>query len=611
MSSVLKHIGCGLFILWQSYALAQDLEVTHGPMLGKVSHNSMGIWVRTSGQGVVFVKYGPEGQLNDSVAISTSIEHDLTGWARISGLESNTTYYYQVGNTLSSFKTLPDTSDYLDSVHNRKGLFNFSFEFGSCNYRRPERVAKYDMPAYLTMNRLVAGKVDFAIQNGDFIYERGRGYPVEEWAREVGIGQNQYPDLVQLAPSVVGVWENYKMYLEDSKALIEWHSRVPSMFTMDDHEIVNDVYGTGEIGRVHRKPVFRDIATQAWYDYVGWSNPDPYDQKIHFGMASLKKGEDILIDRNADFLEHNFDLAVNLHVHWGGIEAGSRGDQYDELPGDANAGVYEIVEVLDQNRLRIYPPARASKQSAYSIGRQLYTKLTISNAEFYILDTRMNRGMHDVNEPDKPGLSMLGNKQKEWLKQSMRESKADFHFVVSSVNLMVPHRGSLLKGVLKNKDDAWTVFLDEREELINFWDSLNAPVFVLTADLHNSFVSKITDNVWEFASSPHSSKNHMASHEGGRAANGVQQFDVRPFEMRWSTFFLDDTDKEALWQPTYCVVRVNNVFNNPTEVGKERWVAYPHPQVIFQYYSGNTGDLLYAEAISTIGFDREADPIKK
>ena len=45
------------------------------------------------------------------------------------------------------------------------------------------------------------------------------------------------------------------------------------------------------------------------------------------------------------------------------------------------------------------------------------------------------------------------------------------------------------------------------------------------------------------------------------------------------------------------VVQVNNVFNNPVEEGEDRWVKFPHPQIIFQYYSGWTGKLLYAESI--------------
>jgi hypothetical protein len=33
------------------------------------------------------------------------------------------------------------------------------------------------------------------------------------------------------------------------------------------------------------------------------------------------------------------------------------------------------------------------------------------------------------------------------------------------------------------RDDAWTSFVEEQKEMIDFWDSLGKPVFVLTWDL--------------------------------------------------------------------------------------------------------------------------------
>ena len=41
----------------------------------------------------------------------------------------------------------------------------------------------------------------------------------------------------------------------------------------------------------------------------------------------------------------------------------------------------------------------------------------------------------------------------------------------------------------------------------------------------------------------------------------------------------------------------NNVYNNPIEPDGTRWIAYPRPQVIFQYYHGKTGHLAYAESV--------------
>ena len=54
---------------------------------------------------------------------------------------------------------------------------------------------------------------------------------------------------------------------------------------------------------------------------------------------------------------------------------------------------------------------------------------------------------------------------------------------------------------------------------------------------------------------------------------------------------------DGLEKPVYCVVQVNNAFRNPTETGGSRWVAYPRPQVVFQWHSGLTGELLYAESV--------------
>jgi hypothetical protein len=59
----------------------------------------------------------------------------------------------------------------------------------------------------------------------------------------------------------------------------------------------------------------------------------------------------------------------------------------------------------------------------------------------------------------------------------------------------------------------------------------------------------------------------------------------------------DEVPPELNRQPVYTVVQVNNVFNNPLQKDKDRWVKFPHPQIVFQYYDGFTGNLLYAESI--------------
>lgn len=589
----------------------EPVVITHGPILGAVTAGSMSIWARTSRAGEFNVRYGlnPDRLDRAGKSATTTVEHDNTAVVRLADLAPDTRYYYEVyvgrplGNAPTSrkgsFRTLPDPAGLKTAQHNPDGLFNFSFEFACGNNQDPKGGLGPSLPGFDTLLRDVKDRVHFAILNGDWLYETARDYSPAAWRRQVAIPDGENPSVVRIAPTITGVWENYKTYLSDADNLAEWHRNVASYYTFDDHEILNDVYGSGTAGYRNRRAVFRDIAVRAWYDYLGWANPVAHHRPIQFGQAEMTAGSDVLVDRQADFTKIDFAHGVNLHVHWGTPDAGVRDIAAGDVEGgDPNANVYDVLGVLDQHRLRVHPAAAATRTSSYSIGRCSYGTFKVSNCRFFLLDTRSHRQLHDIRQPAKKGLSMLGAAQRDWLLNWMKKGDADFYFVVSSVNFMIPHvggGGASFDAAMK--DDAWTVFLDEREQLIEFWDSLTQPVFVLTGDLHNSFVVKITENVWEFASGPHNSVNHRPEDEGNRPVNGPFQYGPRACDIRWSTTALGDIPRGHRMFPHFCVVQINNVFNNPLQRGGTRWVAYPRPHVVFQFYDALTGELRYAEAI--------------
>jgi alkaline phosphatase D len=588
---------------------AASPAITHGPMLGRVTDATIRVWARTSQPGEFEFRYGTDtARLTQrSVKINTTLDHDLTAWAELTGLKPRTTYHVQAfiegqpSGAVATFHTLPSADSVRNPEHNPKGLFNFRFEFGSCANQNPEHGIGPSLPAYTTMNRELAGKVDFAIMNGDWLYEELRDYPAVLWAERHGVPGWKSPAVVRNAPTIVGVWENYKLYLDRAANLTEWHRRVPSLFTFDDHELVNDLRGAATIGLRERRAVFRDIGVQAWFDYLGWANPTETRQPVHFGRAQLKASSEILYDPDADFSGIEWKDTATLHIHWGTTNAGVNDMKFDTEKGDPNAGVYEVREVIDKNRLRIRPLPVADGAPNYSIGRHSYGKLRVANCEFFLLDCKTHREMHDPKNPSKRGLTLLGTAQRDWLLKSMAASDADFFLVVSTVPFMIPHDGAGGFEMAAGKDEAWTALLDEREKLIKAWDRLQKPVFVLTGDLHNSFAIKITDRVWEFCSGPHNSVNHVpALDEGKRPATGLYKSGPRTCDIRWSSYILPDLARPQRMYPHYATVQVNNVFNMPKELGGERWVAYPHPQVIFQYFDGRTGELRYAEAI-TVG----------
>lgn len=590
--------------------LADGNHVTHGPMLGLVTDSTVRVWARTHQPGEFMVRYGANPEKLDrlSKAVATVAEHDHTGWVELTDLEPNSVYHYQIylgenpSGPAGRFRTLPSAEASRNSEHNPRGLFNFRFQFGSCANQSPKNGIGPSLPTHATMLRELPDKVHFSIMNGDFIYEEHRSMPVADWLTQTGLTPEQAPEIVKLAPNIPGLWENYKTYLSRGQNMAAWQRNMPTVFTFDDHELVNDIRGCGTIGFRERRAVFRDIGIRAWDDYAGWANPRASAVPAHFGSATLKKGGDMLIDESADFTKLDFAQLANLHVHWGTISAGEDDIRFDkEPPANPNAGVYGIVEVIDAHRLRITPAAVADSSGSYSIGRRSYGKFTVSNCDYFLLDLKTHREMHDPKNPSKAGLTMLGKEQKAWLLDEMRRSRSDFFFVVSSVNYMIPHDGAGGHEFAEGKDEAWTSLISEREEMIAAFDALKKPVFILTADLHNSFAIKITDRVWEFSSGPLNSVNHVpANDEGGRPATGLYRSGPRECDIRWSSYILPDLERSQRLYPYYCVVQVNNVFNMPKVLGDKRWVAYPHPQAVFQYFDGRTGEFQYAEAVSTV-----------
>ncbi|MEE2641853.1 MAG: metallophosphoesterase family protein [Planctomycetota bacterium] len=575
-------------------------------MLGNPTAHSVKVWVRTSSPGEFHVCYGmdPAKLSFQSAKGSTQLENDNTGTVTLTDLKADSRYHYRIWvngrphGVPASFRTLPSQKESFNAEFNPEGLFNFRFEIGSCANQNPLHGIGHWQPAYENLNRDWSDKVHFHIMNGDWLYEELREFPPEAWRLRQGV--EHLPRSVQIMPSVVGVWENYKLYLSRGTELAKWHRNVPSFFTFDDHELVNDIWGAGSAGKRHRRTVFRDIGTYAWYNYLGWANPTTINHRVHYGRAMMKKGSNLLVDPSADFTRLPLEEMLNLHVHWGTIHAGVNDMKYDNDEGHRNSYVYDIVKVIDRHTLQLHMPARVTDEVSYSIGRSSYASFKVANCEFFLLDTRGARDMHDVKNREKPGVSMLGARQRDWLLKSMKESDADFFFVTSSVPFMIPHSGAGgFEADNANKEEAWTGFFDEREKLIAEWEKLGKKVFVMTGDLHNSFAIKVTDHVYEFCCGPHNSVNHVPKNdEMDRPITGKFKFGPRECDIRWSSYILPDLPRHERLYPHYCVVQVNNVFNMPKKLGGKRLVAYPHPQVIFQYFDGRTGQLAYSETIS-------------
>jgi len=177
-------------------------KITHGPMLGRLDHGTVSVWARTKGPGEFQVVYGRDAnKLNQkSPAVETELADDCTGWVTLNGLEPDAKYFYKVvpagadDGPGGAFLTLPDPKKLRDPKLNPRGLFNFRFEFACGNNQNPEHGSGHSLPAFQTMNEKLMHDVNFAILNGDWLYEQEREYPASKWLQQVGLNHPALPE---------------------------------------------------------------------------------------------------------------------------------------------------------------------------------------------------------------------------------------------------------------------------------------------------------------------------------------------------------------------------------------------------------------------------------
>ena len=113
-----------------------------------------------------------------------------------------------------------------------------------------------------------------------------------------------------------------------------------------------------------------------------------------------------------------------------------------------------------------------------------------AGADFFALDVRQYRSPQ--SEPDGPKKTMLGARQKAWLKDSLRASRAPAKFLLSSVPLQGPWGA-----------DRWAGYATERDELLKFLrDERIRGVIVLSGDVHTAVDIELDGGPREFIAGP-------------------------------------------------------------------------------------------------------------
>lgn len=582
----------------------QSTPLTHGPMLGRPAPRSMRVWLRTRQVSDFEVAYSPTLPLDESspfVQGRTDPDRDNTAFVDLTGLEPNTRYYYgirfgdyladtrmEIDSPWPSFRTLPGQSSYADPLNNPDGLFNFAFSIGcGLRQRTPEAEDNFGIyanpPSFRTLFNNHAEELAFHIVNGDYTYEEA------------------------LDGTLDGYRANYKLYLERGRNVSNLFRYVPTLFTYDDHEVNSNLDGAGEVGLGDGDYLRRDPALKVWDEYAAWANePSPLRAPIRFGRARLDG--DVLHDPDADFSTLGLDQLSTLHI--GPRIRGSA--QSKQQRGGDNVGVYRVAQVLDSKRLRVEPPFRTTGQAPYSIGTHHYYDKRVGNTHFFFLDTRGERSDFIADRAHDPDRFILGETQRSWLLDGVRNSDAEILFIVSSIPWTIYHSSYHVRpeNGTGSKGDGFCGYVWEREQIVPVLDEIEKPVVVFTGDVHNSFVVQLTDNVWEMMVGPMNSSGHPVGTAGLPPLGGWFDSEGRAVKVKWLGGYPDNVPYPRLRNTYYAVVQVNNILQaaKPEGVGYQ-FVPFDEPQVVVRYYEGLTGKLAYAEGISAA--DAKADRTPK
>jgi alkaline phosphatase D len=569
--------------------------LTHGPVIGQPTAESMRVWVRTREPVAFDVVYDtrlPLGKGSPVAVGKTAAERDNTGFVQLTGLKPDTRYYYgiRIGGALAdtridfhdrwpSFRTLPNKTVCADPLNNPEGHFNVCFAISCCACQNPVASGGHygSPPAFDTLLKRHGNEIMFFLSNGDTTYEELRDGTID------------------------GIRANYKLYWERGRSFARAARNIPMLFTYNDHEMSGNLDGSGEIGLGRGAWLYRDPGVKVWQEYCGWANyPSAARSRVRFGRAQLRQGTDVLINPDADFSSLKPETVSTIHV--GPYSRACKGMKAAPRPPvPKNAGVYGLVEVLDKNRLRVRPSFRATEEASYSIGTHHYFDWRLDNCHFFALETRGERTRFDPKKIFDKDRFILGETQRRWLLDGVKRSTADFIFIISPDPWTIYHteRHVNPKGTAP-KGDGFASYVHEREILLEELDKIAKPVLIFTGDVHNSATVQITDNVWEFLCGPMSSTAHPIGTAGDPPMGGWWKSQGRSVKVKWIAGFPNNVHYSRLRNTFYAVVRVNNVAPSAKPEGTGyQWTAFAAPQVTVTFYDGYTGKPRYAEGIST------------
>lgn len=251
-----------------------------------------------------------------------------------------------------------------------------------------------------------------------------------------------------------------------TKKLWEWREDPPKFsFLMGSCVYINDEpydrpgepYGKGtEIF----KPMSQENA-----DFMLWLGDNTYLREADWSS-----------EYGIQYRFHHTRKHPDLQAFWAKMPHYAIWDDHDFGPNDSNKS-FELKEIT----LQSFKDYWGNRTYGEADNAGIYSKFTFADSEFFLLDNRYHRSPEDLAN-DNPEKDYLGNKQMEWLKNSLLSSLATFKFVASGNQILN----------LASKSECMLQYEKEQKELLAFITEHKIEgVIFLTGDRHFTEVIEI------------------------------------------------------------------------------------------------------------------------
>ena len=195
---------------------------------------------------------------------------------------------------------------------------------------------------------------------------------------------------------------------------------------------------------------------------------------------------------------HHTRKHPDLQAFWAKMPHYAIWDDHDFGPNNSNKS-FELKDVA----LQSFSDYWGNRTYGEADNKGTYGKFTFGDAEFFLLDSRYHRSADRIADND-PNKDFLGDKQMEWLKNSLLSSLASFKFIANGSQILnSASRGERMQQYQKEYNELMDFITEYKIEGVVF----------LTGDRHFAEMIEVTPQegfypLRDITSSPLSSGNY-------------------------------------------------------------------------------------------------------